>query len=280
MATADVVGGVVEALAWIIVGYVVYLTVRRLHPNSVSSIISFRPGREYGFLFGDDLYAYRTYGNFNGLDLRLPIEMPHIYLDSLRSGGRDVAAVFDASQRISLEGDFDTYFNVFVPRQYEAVALSILTPDVMETLQKYASDYDVEIYGDHLRVISNHKVLKSADAQASMLEVADKIIKEIEDRQASWTELNTMQSIDQDLLVYPSRGFRLFNRYMTWSRFWLSVYWFLCIGGILGFGVLLIFEKQYGFGIFIIAGSVMVYLILQKFTAVTQAVSRFRSRHH
>jgi hypothetical protein len=179
-------------------------------------------------MIGDDLRSYANYGRFNGLDATINFEMPHIYLDSRMAGGRKVNAIFDPSQIIQLEGDFGRYFNVFVPQKYEAVALSILSPDVMETLRRYASSYDVEVYADHVRVISSRQVLNSPERQAELIEITDKLMAEIEHRAVSWSEQNSFESIDQDLRVYPLKGIRVGTRYIASTALWLGAFWLLC----------------------------------------------------
>lgn len=265
-------------IAFLILGLAIYAVCHEAREDSVGGLLSFRPGREYGFKTGDNIRSYGAYGTFNGLDLRLPIEMPHIYLDSLKAGGHEVSAVFDFSQRIKLEGDFSNYFNVLVPRNYEAVALSILSPDVMETLQKYAADFDVEIYGDHLRVISNRKVSKDVGLQAKLVEVAEKILKEIEDRQRSWTQSNTLMAINQDLHIYPNPGYRVFGRYITRKRILLSIFWLMCTAGFVFSGVLLILDGQYAGGTGLIILTALLYAGLQGFTSGGQRSERFWSR--
>jgi hypothetical protein len=264
-----------------IVAAIVYFGFRpffRRSPNSSGGILTTTSGHEYGYDIGDFLYSYKAYGNFHGLDVRLPLEMPHMYLDSLQAGGHKVSAVFDTSQKIVLEGNFSQYFNVFVPAKYEAIALSVLAPDVMQTLQRHAADFDVELYGDHLRVISNHKVLGDQSLEAALLEVAEALLKEIEHRSRSWSENNSMQAIDQDLHVYPSSGIRLVGRYMTWARFWLSVYWTISLCVLLLPSVVLIQRRQYGACFILVAIAVFCYIGLQYFTTSTQREGRFWSR--
>lgn len=267
-----------NVLVWLVIGYFILHVFFRVKPNSTGGTLTTGSGRQYAYSVGDNLYSYPAYGNFHGLDISLPFEMPHIYLDSLKAGGHEVGAVFDTSQRIALEGNFPAYFNVFVPNRYEADALSILTPDVMEVLQTYASDFDVEIYGSHLRVISNRKVLKDADLQDEMLEIADKILTEIEDRERSWTENNTLQAIDEDLLVYPGKGLRIRGRYMTWTRFWMSLFWLLCTFGIFSAGVYLIYINRITPGLIITVAAIAVYVGLQIFTTGKENKIRFWSR--
>lgn len=63
--------------------------------------------------------------------------LPNIFLDA-HYGDRYLYATeydtYDQSQRISLEGDFDNYFQLYAPAGLEHDALSLMTPDTMYIL--------------------------------------------------------------------------------------------------------------------------------------------------
>jgi hypothetical protein len=207
----------------LLVGVTYYIF--RPKPNPIPGALETSTGRTYPYILGNRLDLHGRSGEFNGIDIALPKEMPHIYLDSLKGGGRQLNFIIDKSQKIALEGNFYRSYQVFVPRKYESIALSILTPDVMQTLQQYAGQFDVEIYGSFLRVITNKRVLKNAEIQGKLLIAASQVLEEIDHRLQSWTQTNSLAAIDQDLLIYPYRGFRLFGRSFTYDAFFVSVYW-------------------------------------------------------
>ena len=62
---------------------------------------------------------------------------------------------FGQEQRLSLEGNFDDYFTLYCPRQYERDALYVFTPDLMALLIDEASPFDVEIVDDWMFVYAN-----------------------------------------------------------------------------------------------------------------------------
>ncbi|MDQ1130281.1 hypothetical protein [Microbacterium sp. SORGH_AS_0888] len=82
----------------------------------------------------------------------LPAPLPHLYLDALGNGRapRNLPTSVDASQRLSLEGDFDLSFAAHAPRSYGRDALYVLTPDVMASLVDDAAAFDVEIVDDRI----------------------------------------------------------------------------------------------------------------------------------
>jgi hypothetical protein len=233
--------------------------------RSVSGSIDLPNGRSYGYLLGDNLVQYRLNQGFHGIDIALPKEMPHIYLDSLRGGGRRTSMIFDPSQKIALEGDFYRSYQVFVPQKYESLALSILTPDVMQTLQQYAELFDIEIYGSHLRIICEKRVFKHPERQAAVLAAAQKLLGEIDHRLQSWSHESSLDAINQDLLVYPHSGVRIGGRYVSYQIIFLGVYWLLTITAFILLGTfLLISHPDQPWGMVLLApGAICVFLFVQ-----------------
>ena len=87
-------------------------------------------------------------------ELTLPRTLPHMVIDSLvesGNGGQSTLPIdFAVSQKIELEGDFSEYFSLYAPDNYGITALTVLAPDVMETLMKFAAKCDIEIIQNKL----------------------------------------------------------------------------------------------------------------------------------
>jgi hypothetical protein len=80
--------------------------------------------------------------------LALDRAMPNIVLDSKANNtlfGTNLPATLDKSQVLHLEGDFDKYFTLYCPKEYEQDALYIFTPDLMALLIDEAAPFDVEL---------------------------------------------------------------------------------------------------------------------------------------
>lgn len=88
---------------------------------------------------------------YSVIQIPLHRQLPHIVFDSKRMRGRQMRFDFDKDQQIHLEGNFDTYFDTYFPAHYEIDLLSIITPEVMQTLMT-AAGFDIEIYNDHLKL--------------------------------------------------------------------------------------------------------------------------------
>lgn len=97
----------------------------------------------------------RTWGF---LALELDRRLPHMLLDAKANnglfGGTNLPAAFDRTQVLSLEGDFDRFFTLYCPKEYERDALYVFTPDLMALLIDEAAPYDVEIIDDWMFVYS------------------------------------------------------------------------------------------------------------------------------
>ena len=91
------------------------------------------------------------------LAFHLDRKLPNMVLDSRANNGffgTNLPARFDKKQILSLEGDFDRYFDLYCPKEYERDALYVFTPDLMALLIDEAAPFDVEIVDDWMFVYS------------------------------------------------------------------------------------------------------------------------------
>jgi hypothetical protein len=100
--------------------------------------------------------------------IELDRRMPHMIAIAKRKrklfGNQSVAPGILRSQILSLEGDFDKYFTLYAPRQYERDALYVFTPDLMVLLIDRLASYDLEIVDNRLYIYS-HKTFDMLDPQ-------------------------------------------------------------------------------------------------------------------
>ena len=93
------------------------------------------------------------------LAIRLDRRLPHMILDSRENneafGETNLPRPIANAQRLSLEGDFDRYFTLYCPKEYERDALYIFTPDLMALLIDNVAPFDVEIVDDWMYVYSD-----------------------------------------------------------------------------------------------------------------------------
>ncbi len=120
---------------------------------------------DYELRQGNATSSSTQFGGWIAVALRRPL--PHIVLRSTARGSRalSTAAVPDASQRLSLEGDFDRHFTLYCPRGYERDALYLFTPDVMARAIDAAGGWDIEIVDDRLLMVRSRDVV-TTDARS------------------------------------------------------------------------------------------------------------------
>ena len=123
----------------------------------------FRSASDRFLDFGN--YRYTTGSGKNStthtwgfMALQLDRALPHMVLDSRANnglfGGTNLPATFTKDQVLSLEGDFDNYFTLYCPKQYERDALYVFTPDLMALCIDNAAPFDIEIVDKWMFVYS------------------------------------------------------------------------------------------------------------------------------
>lgn len=112
----------------------------------------------YGFEIANYQYltghgrTQRTH-NYHYIMLKLPRRLPHMVLDARKNnflGISNLPISFKNAQKLQLEGDFNKYFTLYCPKQYERDALYVFTPDIMAMMIDMGAKYDVEIIDDKL----------------------------------------------------------------------------------------------------------------------------------
>ncbi len=216
--------GQIVGMIGVIVAIALYL--RTLRPRHEFGKITLKNGHEYSYVVGDDIRWYQYTGQMRGIQVELPKNFPHIYLDSKVGGGIQARFTIASSQRIQLEGNFNDYFQAYVPKGHAADALSILAPDVMQVIISVAGAYDLELYGSHLRVIASRSVYKNPQAQAQLVAIVTKVLEQIDQKLVGWTDASSEAALDEDLTIYPEHGVRIAGRYVpvqfiVWETLWL-----------------------------------------------------------
>ncbi len=114
----------------------------------------------YSYFIGSRTSRERRQINKHFLMLKLPRKLPNMVLDGTKNNlkvfGRELMsnlpATFNKDQVLSLEGDFNSYFTLYAPKEYERDALYVFTPDLMALFMDNTSQYDAEIIDDMLFV--------------------------------------------------------------------------------------------------------------------------------
>jgi hypothetical protein len=109
---------------------------------------------------GDDRHT--TYYHYGYIMIQLNKKLPHIVLDSKANNASlfganlsNLPESFNKDQVLSLEGDFDKYFTLYAPKEYEQDALYVFSPDLMAMFIDQSSEFDAEIIDDKLFIYSS-----------------------------------------------------------------------------------------------------------------------------
>ena len=118
----------------------------------------------------------RTWGF---MALQLDRALPNMMLDSKANNGlfgTNLPAAFKTDQILHLEGDFDDYFTLYCPKQYERDALYVFTPDLMALLIDNAAPFDVEIVDTWMFVYSSAALdMRLPAVHQRMLRIVDTV---------------------------------------------------------------------------------------------------------
>jgi len=92
-----------------------------------------------------------SYKRFSVAIIQNQREYPHIYISGKHAMSEQI---YKSSQKLTLEGDFNRYFDVYAEQGLSTETLTVLTPDVMQKLIDTAQFFDIETYSYNLAVIT------------------------------------------------------------------------------------------------------------------------------
>jgi hypothetical protein len=111
--------------------------------------------------------------------IQLDKTFPHIVLD----GQRNIKGLrtLPGYEQLKLEGNFNKYFKLYVQKGEEIDALSIIAPNVMQTLIDSNRQQDIEVYGNSLYFINvnGSSIRMDANDIKSLFESVEKLSGEI-----------------------------------------------------------------------------------------------------
>ncbi|HEY1063941.1 MAG TPA: hypothetical protein VGE30_01450, partial [Candidatus Saccharimonadales bacterium] len=162
--------------------------------------------------------------------LKLPRRVPHMVLDAkannFMSRFSNLPAAFDKRQVLELEGDFNNYFTLYAPEQYERDALYVFTPDVMQALVDLAGNYDVELVDDDLFVYSSQPfVLARPETLQALLTLASRLSPEFTSQTDRYAD-ERIANFNANIIAEPGRrlkkrfawvGIAIFVTYLSLS---------------------------------------------------------------
>ncbi len=103
--------------------------------------------------------------------LQLESALPHIVLDA-KANGSTLQEDFVRGQRLSMGGDLDLHFNLYVPAGYEDDVRQLFTPELTALLAGDLRAWDLEIVDDSLFLFSDAGAAQKPAAMRDLLEGA------------------------------------------------------------------------------------------------------------
>ena len=121
---------------------------------------------EYPFEIGNYRYMVgsgrsQTERKIGFMRITLDKNLPHMVLDTTADDTKffgitqsNLGMSFTKDQAMRLEGDFNDYFTLYAPKEYETDALYVFTPDLMARLIDNSHAFNAEIVDDSLYIYS------------------------------------------------------------------------------------------------------------------------------
>ena len=156
--------------------------------RQISDALLFKDGTEIGN------YEYTTGSGKNRqthvwgyVRIKLTRHLPNMVLDARKNNLfgslTNLPDSFGRGQTLSLEGDFNNYFTLYAPKEYERDALYIFTPDVMAAVIDSGQAYDMEVIDDNFMLYSTSPFALDSEAQLKTLfSIVEKIGTELRDQ--------------------------------------------------------------------------------------------------
>jgi hypothetical protein len=156
--------------------------------NVVSGLVKEFPIRLFNYKATVGQGRSRVDHNLTVFEVAAKYNLPQMFLNSKKApfmSGHSNPFSIDKDKILKLEGDFNQYFDLYVPTQYEQEALEVFTPVVMAAFIDTAQNYDLEITGNKVRVIASGTISDLATLNAmytkahNVIEVLEKALTRI-----------------------------------------------------------------------------------------------------
>lgn len=175
----------------------------------------FTPSKGNIYEFGTYCYdtgsgKNRTTHHYGFVHVKLSRSLPNIVLDSRHNnllGETGLPGTLNRDQMLHLEGDFDNYFTLYAPKQYERDALYIFTPDVMQAMVDASRHYDGEIVDDDFYLYTSKLNLHDTQSIEELMSIADRIGGQLNKQASNYADKRTGAAMGQGAIATP--GVRL-----------------------------------------------------------------------
>ncbi len=154
--------------------------------------------------------------------VQLDRNLPHMVLDSKANNTSifglsisDLPLEFNKDQKLSLEGDFDSHFTLYAPKEYERDALYVFTPDLMQLFIDESHNFDAEIVDNKIFIYSNTQFdLTNQALLQRLFNVIDKVVSKVESQTEHYIDERVGSAI-KDTIAVPGRRLKIRKSWVT-----------------------------------------------------------------
>jgi len=170
----------------------------RNHPPSEGLKIG-----SYQAVLGEDLDT--PLGFMTGLILELPRSLPNILLLPNKQSEFYVSQNFTikSGQRLTLEGDFNKFFQVYSIPGYEVFALEVLSPEFMQSLIDIDDKFIVTFALNNVYILLQETQSLTAQKKDEIIKAAGNLAGNIELKLRSWSETDA-EAASRQMLDWTS----------------------------------------------------------------------------
>lgn len=141
--------------------------------------------------------------------IQLKKPLPHVVLDRRVNnvlGGilSNLPEGFKRNQAIKLEGNFNEYFDMYIPGGYQTDARYMFTPDVMTALIDNGLDYDLEIIDNNIFFYGKARPLDGQEIQ-NRLRAVNIIVPELLHQSRNYADERAMGSVRGEFIAAPGQ---------------------------------------------------------------------------
>lgn len=140
--------------------------------------------------FSTGIGRYETPHYYGVVEITLPKELPHIFIDDYANDGfhrREPLDVFNYNQEIKLEGNFSDYFGVYGIKGKHIDTLTILNPAFMSALLRHPDNFDVECVGNKVYIYCLNERTISEPSVKRLLTNAEFLVLELQKQLDTFT---------------------------------------------------------------------------------------------
>ena len=157
-------------------GHIFRIGDSRKFEDIISGQFEDHPLKIFAYKFTTGSGKQRSEHKLSICELTFPTKMPNIILNAHNFSSY---SLYDFGLRkLSLEGDFNEHFTLYVTPGHEIEALQIFTPDIMQDFLEKSKNYDVEFTDDRLYILSPNS-LRTRNEIASLFSFAHHLISKL-----------------------------------------------------------------------------------------------------